>query len=90
MLKCKPMNFSVHFDEATVGRLKAAVERSGLTRNRIIMRAVQEWLDRNEEKDWPPVLREHFRNPAPELREEQVDAEAWRAGLAAPGSVRWS
>ena len=38
------MNFSVHFDADTVARLGAAVERTGLTRNRIIGEAVREWL----------------------------------------------
>ena len=45
------MNFSVHFDDATVERLNKAVERVDLTRNRIIVKAVQEWLERNEEKN---------------------------------------
>lgn len=76
------MNFSVHFDEATLERLAAAVAGSGLTRNRIIVMAVQEWLARNEEKDWPAALREHFRNPAPQLAEETLDGESWRRALA--------
>ena len=38
------MNFSVHFDEATLVRLSQAVERFGMTRNRIIVTAVQEGL----------------------------------------------
>ena len=40
------MNFSVHFDAQTVARLSAAVERVGLTRHRIIVRAVQEHHER--------------------------------------------
>jgi hypothetical protein len=81
------MNFSVHFDEATIARLAAAVERSGLTRNRIIGRAVQEWLDRNEEKDWPALLKSHFRNPAPDLAEEL--APAWTQALQPGPEARW-
>ena len=68
------MNFSVHIDEATLGRLQAAVEREGLTRNRIIVMAVQEWLARNEARDWPESLRGHFRNPAPALDDDTLDA----------------
>ncbi len=83
------MNFSVHFDEATLERLNGAVERVGLTRNRIIVTAVQEWLERNEEKDWPQTLKAHFRNPAPESNEETLDFQAWRAALGADGGVRW-
>lgn len=83
------MNFSVHFDEATVERLAAAVGRSGLTRNRIIVHAVQDWLARNEEKDWPAMLKEHFRNPAPELAQETLDTLAWREALAVEEDVRW-
>ncbi|MFP5304272.1 MAG: ribbon-helix-helix protein, CopG family [Gammaproteobacteria bacterium] len=83
------MNFSVHFDEATLDRLNKAVERSGMTRNRIIVVAVQEWLGRNEERDWPDALKAHFRNPAPELGEETLDFQAWRSTMAAEREVRW-
>lgn len=83
------MNFSVHFDEATLDRLNRAVERSGMTRNRIIVTAVQEWLARNEERDWPDALRAHFRNPAPELAEDTLDFQAWRAAIPAEAEVRW-
>ena len=83
------MNFSVHFDEATLERLNKAVERFGMTRNRLIVTAVQEWLARNEEKDWPDALKAHFRNPAPELAEETLDFQAWRAAIAAEPGVRW-
>lgn len=83
------MNFSVHFDEATLERLNKAVERFGMTRNRLIVTAVQEWLARNEEKDWPDALKAHFRNPAPELAEETLDFQAWRAAVAAEPGVRW-
>jgi hypothetical protein len=81
------MNFSVHFDEDTVRRLAEAVARTGVTRNRIIVTAVQDWLARNEEKDWPEALREHFRNPAPELAQESLDAESWRRVLSAETPV---
>lgn len=83
------MNFSVHFDEATVERLSAAVGSSGLTRNRIIVTAVQEWLDRNGEKDWPSLLKEHFRNPAPELAQETLDTLAWREALSEEAGANW-
>lgn len=83
------MNFSVHFDDATLDRLNQAVERCGLTRNRIIVTAVQEWLARNDEKDWPEALMAHFRNPAPELTEESLDFQAWREALPTKGGVRW-
>lgn len=85
----RPMNFSVHFDDETVERLKAATTRSGLTRNRLITLAVQEWLARNEEKDWPAALRRHFGNPAPELAEETVDFQAWREALPESPETRW-
>lgn len=81
------MNFSVHFDEATIAQLTAAVRRSGLTRNRLIVRAVQEWLERNAEKEWPAALRAHWRNPAPE--EETLDLQAWRAHLPPAPAARW-
>lgn len=82
------MNFSVHFDEATIGRLSKAVDRQGCTRNRIIVKAVQEWLERNEARDWPEALKEHFRNPAPELMAgADTDARAWRSGAAK--GARW-
>jgi len=83
------MNFSVHIDEATLEQLQRAVDRSGLTRNRIIVTAVQEWLARNDEKDWPEALKAHFRNPAPELAEEALDFQAWRSALPAAAGVRW-
>jgi hypothetical protein len=83
------MNFSVHFDDATVERLNKAVERVDLTRNRIIVKAVQEWLERNEEKDWPEALKAHFRNPAPDpSADESLEAKAWRSESAAE-SLRW-
>lgn len=84
------MNFSVHLDDDTIEALRAAVARTGLTRNRIIGLAVQEWLARNAEKDWPASLREHFGNPAPELAHETVDAQAWRAALAPDEPQAWS
>ena len=83
------MNFSVHFDEATIDRLAAAVERSGLTRNRIIVQAVRDWLERNEEPGWPVDLQAHFRNPAPELREDVVDVQAWTEALGREPELRW-
>lgn len=83
------MNFSVHFDEATLDRLNQAVERSGMTRNRIIVTAVQAWLAQNEEKDWPQTLKAHFRNPAPELAEDTLDFQAWRSALGAGAELRW-
>ena len=83
------MNFSVHFDEATLERLTKAVGRSGLTRNRIIVKAVQEWLDSNEEGDWPRLLKEHFQNPAPDLAaRDEGDLAASRPAMPAAG-VRW-
>jgi hypothetical protein len=83
------MNFSVHFDEATVERLSKAVDQVGLTRNRIIVKAVQEWLARNEEKDWPESLKSHFRNPAPEQsKDDALEAKSWRSGGAVAGA-RW-
>ncbi len=82
------MNFSVHFDSDTLRRLGAAVERTGLTRNRIIGEAVREWLARNEEPTWPAALAEHFRNPAPELAQETLDAGSWQDALA-HDSARW-
>ena len=82
------MNFSVHFDEATIDRLSKAVDQHGLTRNRIIVKAVQEWLQRNEARDWPEALKQHFRNPAPELSaESEADVKAWRSGTSQ--GVRW-
>lgn len=81
----RTMNFSVHFDTQTVARLNTAVERVGLTRNRIIVRAVQEWLLKNEAEEWPEDLRDHWRNPAPELGAGAVDFEYWQPA-AAPSS----
>jgi hypothetical protein len=83
------MNFSVHFDESTLDRLNRAVERSGMTRNRIIVTAVQAWLAQNEERDWPESLKAHFRNPAPELTEDALDFQAWRSALGAGSELRW-
>lgn len=83
------MNFSVHIDEETLARLQAAVERTGLTRNRLIVLAIQEWLARNEARDWPERLAAHFRNPAPALESEALDLAAWRAQLPPAESPRW-
>lgn len=74
------MNFSVHFDDDTVARLNTAVEQLGIPRNRIITRAVQEWLGRNEDHEWPELLREHLRNPAPELETGAPDLKPWLPG----------
>lgn len=72
------MNFSVHFDSETVARLNAAVERVGLTRNRVIVHAVKDWLVRNEALEWPEDLRDLWRNPAPAPGESAVEFEPWR------------
>ncbi len=82
------MNFSVHFDDQTLERLNAAVKRVGLTRNRIIGKAVQDWLDRNEQKDWPEALKAHFRNPAPELSSSD-DMDRVNARKLPAVGVRW-
>ena len=82
------MNFSIHLDDACIARLSEAVERTGLSRNRLIAQAVREWLERNEESQWPPVLAQHFRNPAPELAQETLDAGQWQDALA-HASPRW-
>lgn len=76
------MNFSVHFDDETLERLSEAVKRVDLTRNRIIVKAVQEWLERNEQKDWPEALKAHFRNPAPELEAAADDFTQQRPAAA--------
>lgn len=83
------MNFSVHFDDETIERLNRAVARVGLTRNRIITLAVQNWLSQNEEKDWPSVLKNHFSNPAPELVEDTLDFQGWREALPGDPETRW-
>lgn len=72
------MNFSVHFDANTLARLNAVVERGGVTRNRIIVRAVQDWLTRHEDEIWPESLLEHLQNPAPDLDQGAVDFQPWR------------
>jgi len=74
------MNFSLHIDDETLERLAQAVERTGLTRNRLIGQAIREWLQRHESLDWPEPLREHFRNPAPELAAGVVDFQPWKPG----------
>ncbi len=76
------MNFSVHFDDETLARLQKAVAQAGITRNRIIVLAVQEWLARNEEREWPELLKEHFRNPAPALSEGTADFQPWAPSSA--------
>jgi predicted transcriptional regulator len=83
------MNFSVHFDDKTVERLNKAVAQVGLTRNRIIVTAVQDWLEHNEGRDWPAALKAHFRNPAPDLAEETLDFEAWRAEQPTESGTSW-
>ncbi|MDB5968089.1 MAG: CopG family transcriptional regulator [Hydrocarboniphaga sp.] len=74
------MNFSVHFDDETLERLNRAVEATGMTRNRLISIGVKDWLLRFEASDWPPALREHFRNPAPELAAGIADFQVWKPG----------
>jgi hypothetical protein len=83
------MNFSVHIDDDTLARLQAAVARVGLTRNRIIVTAVQEWLTRNEARDWPELLQAHFANPAPALLDDTLDVQRWRSALPEPPETRW-
>jgi len=83
------MNFSVHFDDALLERLNAAVKRSGITRNRIISLAVADWLVRNDEKDWSASLKSHFRNPAPELAEETLEFQGWREQAPRKDEPRW-
>lgn len=84
------MNFSVHIDDETLARLQAAVERVGLTRNRLIVTAVQEWLTRNEARDWPDALKNHFANPAPSLMDETLNVQKWRSALPdAKSEARW-
>lgn len=72
------MNFSVHFGRETVERLALAVERTQLTRNRIIVDAVKQWLELHEAQSWPEDLNVHWLNPAPEPDEQTVEFEPWR------------
>ncbi len=71
------MNFSLHLDDRTLERLNRAVQATGVTRNRLIGRAVQEWLDRHEAAQWPDAVAEHLRNPS------------GVAGLGAPAFRPW-
>ena len=50
------MHFNIYLDDGTGERLTQAAEQAGESRNAVIRRAVQEWLDRRGKPQWPDAV----------------------------------
>jgi hypothetical protein len=58
------MNFSIHLDEATAGRLAKEASRQGRARNALITEAIKAWLEARRHTEWPLELLEFEGAPA--------------------------
>ncbi len=47
------MHFNLYLDDETATRLKSATEQSHESRNAIIRKAINQWLDQTQNKSWP-------------------------------------
>jgi hypothetical protein len=47
------MNFNVYLDDETARKLERLAKRSGESRNAVIRRAVNAWIERDARKGWP-------------------------------------
>ncbi|MBN8517093.1 MAG: CopG family transcriptional regulator [Candidatus Accumulibacter sp.] len=50
------MHFNIYLDDETGKRLTEAAQQAGENRNAVIRRAVQEWLARRVEPQWPETV----------------------------------
>jgi len=50
------MHFNIYIDDQTGQRLTDVAQRSGQTRNALIRNAVEEWLARRNQPQWPDVV----------------------------------
>ena len=50
------MHFNIYLDDGTGERLTQAAQQAGETRNAVIRRAVQEWLERRGQPQWPEAV----------------------------------
>lgn len=71
------MHFNIYLDDATGQRLTEAAQQAGENRNAVIRRAVQEWLARQHQPQWPPAVLAHTGHP-----DDLPPFEAGRADLA--------
>jgi len=64
-------NSSVHFPETTLKRLDREAKRTRSSRNRLIVKACERYLDEAEvEGGWPPG----FFDPLPEIEQRELAA----------------
>lgn len=50
------MHFNIYVDDETAKRLKEVTDNSHETRNATIRKAIKQWLDQNQKKQWPEEI----------------------------------
>jgi len=50
------MNLSIYLDETTAKRLRKVVANKGGSRNAVIRKAIQEYIERREHAGWPEEI----------------------------------
>lgn len=50
------MHFNLYLDDATAEKLKQATENSTDSRNAIIRKAINQWLDKTQKHAWPKEI----------------------------------
>jgi predicted transcriptional regulator len=50
------MHFNIYLEDETGLRLTEAAQQAGENRNALIRRAVQEWLSRHDNPQWPEAV----------------------------------
>jgi hypothetical protein len=76
------MHFNIYLDDGTGERLTQAAQQAGETRNAVIRRAVQEWLDRRGAPHWPEAVLNFTGEP--EMPPFEVGREQMRPAPADP------
>ncbi|MBS0512872.1 MAG: hypothetical protein JSR42_17020 [Proteobacteria bacterium] len=72
------MHFNVYFDDVTGQRLAAVAKGAGESRNALIRKAVDEWLARHAQPQWPDAVMAFEGMP------DMPPFEAGRAALRPP------
>lgn len=68
------MHFNIYLDDQTGQRLTEAAQQAGENRNAVIRRAVQEWLARRHQPQWPAAVLSHTGSPdMPPFEAERTD-----------------
>jgi hypothetical protein len=74
------MHFSIYVDDQTGRQLQKLARQFRTSRNAVIRRALQEWVERQGRKQWPPEFLQFSGDPEmPAFESHRSDlVEQWR------------